>query len=106
MGLPVRLEERRLKTYEGKTATGHSFDSTLAGMNIRLKESRTDLIKKELSGEIYVESVGPIQVKCYVLQNMVRKNNQGKLINTRKNYHSGAEIQVIVNGQQHGLINL
>lgn len=105
MGLPIRLEERRLKTYEGKTATGHSFDSTLAGMNIRLKESRTDLIKKELSGEIYVESVGPIQVKCYVLQNMVRKNNQGKLINTRKNYHSGAEIQVIVNGQQHGLIN-
>ena len=105
MGLPIRLEERRLKTYEGKTAVGHSFDSTLAGMNIRLQESRVDLINKELGGELNIENVGSIQVKCYVLQNMVRPNKDGKLINTRKNYHGGAEIQVIVNGQQHGLIN-
>tara|TARA_Y100001936_G_scaffold225252_1_gene243538 strand:+ start:3358 stop:5931 length:2574 start_codon:yes stop_codon:yes gene_type:complete len=105
MGLPIRLEERRLKTYEGKPAKGHSFDSTLAGMNIRLQESRIDLIKEELSGELNIDNVGPIQVKCYVLQNMIRKNTEGKFINTRKNYHSGAEIQVIVNGQQHGLIN-
>jgi len=105
MGLPVRLEERRLKGYQGKQFSGHSFDTTLAGMNVRLQESRSDLIQEELGGELNIDNVGPIEIKCYVLQNLIKKSADGKFSNIRKNYHAGAEIQVIVNGQQHGLIN-
>ena len=105
MGLPVRLEERRLKGYQGKKFSGHSFDTTLAGMNVRLQESKSDLIQEELGGELNIDNVGPIKIKCYVLQNLTKKGKDGKWTNIRKNYHSGAEIQVIINGQQHGLIN-
>ena len=105
MGLPVRLEERRLKGYQGKPFSGHSFDTTLAGMNVRLQESRSDLVHEELGGELNIENVGPIEIKCYVLQNLLKKGDDGKVSSIRKNYHAGAEIQVIVNGQQHGLIN-
>jgi len=105
MGLPVRLEERRLKGYQGKQFSGHSFDTTLAGMNVRLQESKSDLIQEELGGELNIDNVGPIEIKCYVLQNLIKKSAEGKLSSIRKNYHAGAEIQVIVNGQQHGLIN-
>ena len=59
-----------------------------------------------MGGELNIENVGAIQVKCYVLQNLVRQNPTTKeWTNNRRRYHGGAEIQVIVNGQQHGLIN-
>lgn len=106
MALPIRLEERRLKGYAGKRFSGHSFDTTLAGMNVRLEDTKIDLVQKTFHGEINVDKVGELDVKVHVLQNFIVKNQKtGKMVDNSGNYHRGAEIQVLVNGQQHGLIS-
>ena len=104
MGLPIRLSERRLRGYLGKTFSGHSFDTTLAGMKVRLQDNKSNLIQEEFSGAINVPNIGELDVTVHVLQNFIRKGSDGKMKDNRGNYHGGAEIQVIVNGQQHGII--
>ena len=96
MGLPIRLDERRLVGYDRKKFSGHTFDTTLAGMSVRLEEGRNDLIKEKQFGAINIQNVGELNYTIHVLQNIEHKN--------RNRYHAGAEIQIIVNGQQHGTL--
>ena len=65
-------------------------------MYVRLHEGKTDLIKESQYGAINVLNVGELNYTIHVLQNIIPKY--------RKHYHGGAEIQVIVNGQQHGTL--
>lgn len=104
MGLPIRLEERRLKGPRGEKYSGHSFDTTLAGMNVRLKDAKNDLIQEVFPGTINIPNIGEIDITVHVLQNFHSQRKDGKKVDNRNNYHGGAEIQVIVNGQQHGTI--
>ena len=95
MGLPIRLNERRRLGFDGKGYSGHSQDTTLAGMSVRLHDGK-NLIKESQFGAINLPNVGELNYTIHVLQNIDPKR--------RKNFHGGAEIQVIINGQQHGML--
>ncbi len=104
MALPVRLVERRLEKPTGGRFSGHSFDTNLSGMTVRLQEAKNNLIQEKFFGAITVPSIGELDVTIHVLQNFHSQRKDGKMVDNRNNYHGGAEIQVIVNGQTHGAL--
>jgi hypothetical protein len=89
MALPVRISERRNRF------SGHTFETNLAGMAVRLSEDRSKLIEPNFpsSGILQVPCIGEIGVTLYAFTS------------AEKNRWVGDKpIVLTVNGQTHGVI--
>ena len=98
MALPIRIEERRRIGVQGTEFKGHTFDTTLAGMSVRLKTDRSKLIESDFpqSGSITIEGIGKIDYTIYAFKPDPT---------IRKRFQAGSEIVLTVNGQKHGKIS-
>jgi len=99
MPIPIRIEERRVKGVVGRKFKGHTFETTLAGMSVRLDADRSNVLEENfpLGGTITVNKIGKIPYKIYAF----KADNAEK----RKRYHGGSEIVLTLNGQKHGKID-
>ena len=90
MALPIRISERRGRF------SGHTFETNLAGMAVRLSEDRSKIIEPNFpsSGFLQVSGIGEIGVTLYAFTS------------AEKNRWVGDKpIVLTVNGQTHGIIS-
>lgn len=89
IALPVRLYERR------KGYTGHTFESTLSGLTVRLEEDRRENLEEGYPTSSSFSAMGEkMKASIYVFK-----------LNQSKKYTKDEGIIFIVNGQTHGYIS-
>ena len=98
MPLPVQLYERR-------AYSGHSFESTLAGLMSRLEDDKRDNLETGFpcSSTFSIDSQ-QVKVDIYTFKMKEVKDEEGKVkvINAKDNYSKTEAIVFSVNGQSHG----
>lgn len=89
IALPVRLYERR------KGYTGHTFESTLSGLTVRLEEDRRENLEEGYPTSSSFSAMSEkMKASIYVFK-----------LNQSKKYTKDEGIIFIVNGQTHGYIS-
>jgi len=89
IALPVRLYERR------KGYTGHTFESTLSGLTVRLEEDRRENLEEGYPTSSSFSAMGEkMKASIYVFK-----------LNQSKKYTKDEGIIFIVNGQTHGYLS-
>jgi len=70
MPIPIRIEERRVRGFLGKKFKGHTFETTLAGMSVRLETDRSEVLEHNypLDGTISVDKIGKIPYLIYAFK--------------------------------------
>jgi len=70
MALPIRLEERRIMGIQGKKFKGNTFETTLAGMSVRLDSDRSGVLEENypLPGTISVDGIGKIPYSIFAFK--------------------------------------
>lgn len=88
LGLPIRVYERR------KGFSGHSYETTLSGLTVRLEEDKRDKIEEGFptSGSVNIDGQN-LKVLVYVFK---RKQ--------RENYARKEGVIFTINGQTHGFL--
>jgi hypothetical protein len=90
LALPIRIVERR------KRFSGHTFETTLAGMSVRLNDDRSKVLEEGFpsSNVMHIREVGEIPVTIYAFKVDIDKNHWAR----------DKPIILTVNGQMHGPI--
>ena len=88
IGLPIRFYERR--DYQG-----HSFESTMAGLHVRLEDDRSENIEDDFPSSASFQIAGQkFKASIYVFKK-----------DKAKNYRNDEGIIFTINGQTHGSIS-
>lgn len=88
IALPVRLYERR------KGYTGHTYETTLSGLTIRLDEDRRENLEEGFPTSLSFSAMGEkMKASIYVFK-----------LNQSKKYTKNEGIVFVINGQTHGYL--